>query len=232
LCVLGTSLPALLANIMVLIGLGRSLGVYRQTRVLAEYFESGFWFGLAALTFPPLIVMLPVIWVMVIYTRAFSWREFILPGIGFGSPFLYWLFWQYWVTGRVDAPLFRGYFSLAAKEPWASLQWSEKYFVAGLGIVMLMSLPRFIFSSDRASNKSKLVRANFLIASLGLGGAIALERILIYEYTPAILLAPLAFISGLWFSNYRYSLLSPFIFYMFLLSVILMLVHRAGVLPF
>ncbi|MDZ4750503.1 MAG: DUF6427 family protein [Flavobacteriales bacterium] len=228
-CLNSVSLPSLASNIFLLAGLFRCLQVYRQSRALGEYFQAGFWFGMASLTFPPLVVMLLSLWLMVLFTRAFNWREFVLPLLGFGVPFLYWVVWQYWFDSSFDFILFRGYFTLADHSPWESYTWSETYFFIATGTVLLLALPGFLFLGDRPSNKSRNLRVTFLLVVLGLIAAMGIERALIYEYTPSILIIPFSIMGGLWFSNYRYSLIAPFAFYFFLICLSLFTLHSNGV---
>ena len=47
------SVPVLLANVFVILGLNSHLKIFHQPRVLAEIFESAFWYGIAAVVFPP-----------------------------------------------------------------------------------------------------------------------------------------------------------------------------------
>jgi hypothetical protein len=223
-CLTMVSLPGLLANVFLIFGLYRGLAVHRQTRALGEYFETGFWFGMGALSCPPLVALLPTLWVMVLFTRAFNWRELLLPALGFLAPFLYWAAWQLWFQDRYDFVLFRGFYSLALESPYRHLSWGAGYFYISVLVILLLSYPGFFFLGDRASNKSRNLRFTFLWFSVGIFASFALGRILVYEFLPALLLLPLSIVGGLWFSNYRYSLLAPFAFYFFLIMLVLLAV--------
>ena len=83
LAIIQLSVPVLLANLFVLFGLNNHLKIFNQPRVLAEYFESGFWYGLGAVCFPPYLILVLGIWVGTAATRSFNWREYILPVIAF-----------------------------------------------------------------------------------------------------------------------------------------------------
>jgi hypothetical protein len=45
------------------------------------------------------------------------------------------------------------------------------------------------------------------------------------EYAPEVILIPITFVAGNWFTNYRYSLIAPFAFYALLISSALFVLH-------
>jgi hypothetical protein len=223
-CLTSVNLPALMGNVFLIFGLYRGLSVYRQARAQGEYFETGFWFGMGALSCPPLLVLMPTLWIMVLFTRAFRWREMLLPALGFCAPFVYWAAWQLWFQDRYDFVLFRGFFSLSLDSPFRNLSWGAGYFYISIATILLLAYPGFFFPGERASNKSRNLRFTFLWFSAGIFASFALGRVLVYEYIPALLLLPLSIVGGLWFSNYRYSLLAPFAFYFFVVTLVIMAV--------
>jgi hypothetical protein len=62
----------LIAGVLVLLGLDRQLRIFKQSRVLHLCFETGFWFGLAALFFPPFLTLLIGAWIALVFNRAFN----------------------------------------------------------------------------------------------------------------------------------------------------------------
>ncbi len=207
------SIPVLVANIFLLLGLNRHLKIFHQPRVLAEYFETGFWYGLAAVCFPPYLMLAAAIWVGSISTRAFHWREYLLPVIAFAVPFCYWFSWLYF-TDRVDAiVLFQKWVSFDSQSFFASWDKSAKTFGIVLILALLFAIPRYLFLSERSSNKAKTVRTIFFVVALALVGSYFLAYVLIWKWIVMSLLLPIAFLLSYWFSNYRVSFLAPFLFY-------------------
>lgn len=207
------SVPVLLANIFVLLGLNNHLKIFHQPRVLAEYFETGFWYGLAAVCFPPYIALAAAIWVGSMATRAFHWREYLLPIVSFGVPFCYWASWLYFNDDLEALVLFRKWVSFDSQSYFVSWDKSAKTFGILLILALLFAIPRYLFLSERSSNKAKTIRTIFFVVALAIVGSYFLSYILLWKWIVMSLMLPISFLLGYWFSNYRVSLVAPFFFY-------------------
>jgi len=73
----------LIASLFQLFRLENNLDARRHT------FNIGFLAGLAASFYPPVIVLLPVVWLMITRIRPFVFREMVLSTTGFAVPLLY-----------------------------------------------------------------------------------------------------------------------------------------------
>lgn len=215
-CLYQCSLPALLSSLFILLGLNRQLVVFRQTRVLSEYFECGFWYGMAAMFFPPFFALAAGMWITVLFTRAFNLREHLLPLIAFSIPFIYWLAWKYLNSEMDDLILFRRIISFDNNALISSLTWAERAFFLVTGIAFAMALPRYLFLVDRSSNKARSVKNVFSIMALSMILALFVGYLLVGNIIILSVLVPLTFIIGYWFTNYRYSLAAPLAFYVLL----------------
>lgn len=207
------SVPVLVANVFVLLGLNKHLKIFHQPRVLAEYFETGFWYGLAAVCFPPYLALAAAIWAGSIITRAFHWREYLLPMVAFAVPFGYWLSWLYFQDSMDGMVLFRKWVSFDRQSYFST--WDTSYWTFGaiaLGS-LLFALPRYLFLSERSSNKAKTIRTIFFVVAVALVVSYFAAYILIWQWVVMALLLPVAFLLGYWFANYRVSLVAPFFFY-------------------
>lgn len=229
--VMQLSLPALLANIFVLAGLNRQLQVFRQTRVLAEYFECGFWYGMAAVFFPPYIMLAVGLWITTIITRAFSWREHVLPLLAFSVPFLYWVVWKYWNNELNDLILFRKVFSYDARLFFGQFNWTQTSFMIVALAAMGLGLPRYLFLADRASNKARSVKQVFIFMAVAMILAMILGYLLVLKWILLAMLLPLTFIAGYWFTNYRYSLIAPLVFYVLCVCSTLVILNFYHLVP-
>jgi hypothetical protein len=229
-CLYQCSLPALLSALFMLMGLHRHLSVFRQTRVLSEYFESGFWYGMAAMFFPPFLALAAGMWVSILFTRAFNIREHILPLIAFSVPFLYWLVYKYWNNELHDLVLFRKIFTFDHEAIVARWTWFERIFFIITAIATVMALPRYLFLSDRSSNKARTVKNTLSIMVLSIAGAFGLAYLLVAKIIVLAALIPITFVVGYWFTNYRYSLAAPLVFYVLMAAASAMAMNHYGFL--
>lgn len=226
LCLIKINLAALTANVAVIVGINRLMEVFRQSNALSAYFKAAFWLGLGALAFPPYVMLLPGMMLSIVNTRTFNWREHTLTVIAFGTPFLYWLVWMFW-TDRLDALiLFRK--TISFNPPKGLLSWNDPYalgFAIVLGISFLLALRSFIFLSDRSSNQARNVKRIFLIMTLFILGSAGFALIFMDVFLPEVAILPVTFIIGNWFTNYRFSLFAPFMFYAILAAAAILGLH-------
>lgn len=207
------SIPALVANTFVMLGLNSQLKIFHQPRVLAEFFESGFWYGMAAVCFPPYLMLLVAIWSGTLLTRAFHWREYVLPAIAFAVPFAYWISWLYFRDTMGSMVLFRKWVSFDAQSFFANWDRPTRAFAFMTLLSVLFALPRYLFLSERSSNRAKMVRTIFFVVALTIVAAYFLGYSLMWKWIVMTLLLPVSFLLGYWFANYRVSLVAPFFFY-------------------
>lgn len=90
--------PILLSSLFLLLALRRLLALYRSDHALSIGFDSGFFLGTSILCFPPSAVILPLIWIVFIRTRAFNLREWMVPLTGIVAVAIY-TFSFYYVSG-------------------------------------------------------------------------------------------------------------------------------------
>jgi hypothetical protein len=234
LCGMGTILlqfspSVFLANLFLISGLDPLLSVYRQSKVISQYFKTGLGIGLAALIFPPYLGILPALWISVFYTRAFHWREHLLLLIGFGVPFLYWISFRYWNNELQGTILFHRIIGSDTAIQWLYSSWIPRIFSLSVIISFLFALPRYLFLSNRSSNKSKNVKSVFFIQSLGLIASLFLGFFLCGKWLIPGLVLPISVVAGYWYTNYRYSLVAPFAFYFLLVTSVMLCLGYLGI---
>lgn len=221
----------LLANLFLLAGLDPLLGVFRQGRVLSQYFKAGIWIGLASLIYPPYIATLPALWVSILFTRAFHWREHLVCLLGFSVPFLYWISLNYYDGNLSSIVMFHKIIGQNPGINWMKSGWINQVFSISIIISLLAALPAYLFFSQRNNNKSRNVKAVFFIITLGLLSSILVSYLFSGMWLVSGVILPVSFISGYWFTNYRYSLIAPFVFYFMLGACILLGFHFSGIIP-
>jgi hypothetical protein len=215
------SVPALAANLAVLVGVNVLLPVYRQPRALAEYFSAGFWFGLAALAFPPYFSLIAALTVSIIITRAFNWREHLLSILGFGSPFLYWVCWKFWWNDMGNLILFHSTVTYDDVPLIGAEVWVQRVFLSLIVITFILALTRYLFVSDRVNNKVRIMKMVFFVVALALLSSHAVSVQLCTQWLVAPIVIPVTFLGGYWYTNYRYSLIAPFMFYALVVCALL-----------
>lgn len=207
------NMALLLGNIFLLLATFYLLDVFRQSRVLDEYFRGGFWLGCAALAFPPYLSLFIGLTISIFFIRAFNLKEWLVSALAFFSPFLYWLVWKYWFNEMDFLFLFSRELSFNSLR-WINLfSHQELWFVAATVLLLVFSLPRFLFLSDRSSNKARSIRSTFLIISLAVVASLFIGKAFSGAWMPEVFLLPVSFVAGYWFTNYRFSLIAPFVFY-------------------
>jgi hypothetical protein len=109
--------------------------------------------------------------------------------------------------------LFRKWVSFDAQSFFAA--WNRPTIAFGFMTLLsvLFALPRYLFLSERSSNKAKTVRTIFFVVALSLVVAYFIGYTLLWKWIIMTLLLPVSFLLGYWFANYRVSLVAPFFFY-------------------
>jgi hypothetical protein len=165
------------------------------------------------------------LWVTTLVSRAFHWREHLLPVISFAVPFLYWMSWKYWNNDADNLVLFRKILTYDARVFFYEFNWVDGLLLAALAVTLLLALPRYLFLSDRASNKARSVKTVFLIMAVAMCLSMVLGYLLILKWILLVVLMPVTFIVGYWFTNYRYSLIAPFVFYFLCAACTMVVFH-------
>jgi hypothetical protein len=211
------SLSVLMANVLVLLGLERQLKIFKQTRVLHLCFETGFWFGLAGLLYPPFLTLIVGAWIALIFNRAFSLREHLLLFIAGTMPFLYWFVYLFCIGKTSDFVLFRIAASFNAPHWTDTWAWPGINLAIVVAVAVVIGIPRYLAPADRAGNRTKMVKSTFLIMAIAQCATLMIGFLAYRVWMLPSMLVACAILLGYWFANYRYSLLAPFVFYTLLI---------------
>ncbi len=179
----GWSIPILTGNLFLFISLIRLLKVFRQPRVLAEYFECGFWLGIASLSFMPFLLMLPLIFLAIIYTRTFNFREVFMPLVGALLPWVY-LFSIRFIIGNLQSEEIIDPAAIETSTSFSSPFIYGFLFLAGLQLIS--SLYTYINSYKRSTNRSKNTKSVYLIWSIG--ASVAIIPLALHSMVAALLI--------------------------------------------
>jgi len=228
-CLEEVSLPVLSANLFVVAGINQVLAVYRQHRAFSEYFKAGLYLGIAALLYPPFLVLGVGLWAAIAFTRSFQWREYILAALAFATPFVWWLTMLFLTDSLESAVLMHWkrdvtHFEMGSN---ALLLGRVGYFFSAAAFIL--GVPRFLFSRDRATNRARNLSGVFLVFTLFFLGALVVSVWTMGAWNFSALLVPFTILSSAWYANYRYSLLAPFVFYGWLGTLFALMLDVAGV---
>ncbi|MFM7770522.1 MAG: hypothetical protein ACKO8Q_08190, partial [Bacteroidota bacterium] len=175
--------------------------------------------------------LLPLLLVAITFTRAFSFREYILGMAGFCFPFIYTWSLQYLFMDNWEFYLFQIKLTLNSTEFYDSksyLQWCVFILFALSNLFIWQNLA---FSGDRSSNKNR--NSRWIIFFLSLTTAISAGWAYFLMGTLRVELLSLGTIFGLsyWYTNYRLSLFAPFLFYLTLLVSLWQMLEVSGIVP-
>jgi len=223
---LAPSNALLLANCFVIAGIDQVLRVYHQQRALSEYFLAGFFLGCAALIYPPMLILGLGLWLSISYSRSFRWREYAVSALAFVSPFVWWLAVREIAMSTQPAVLFYYRHDPEIWKWWGGqvTGWPTRIFLLLSMAALLIGLPRFMNPGGRVTNRVRNLSSVFVIFTLFSIGALAMEVAFTGHWALGVVLVPFSVFIGHWYTNYRYSLLAPFVFYFWLAALTVRLV--------
>ncbi|MCF8364498.1 MAG: DUF6427 family protein [Bacteroidales bacterium] len=83
-------------NLLLILALYIILKLYGEKESLSTLFDVGFLTGLATLFFFPAVAFLPFIVVSLLVFQMVRWREWLIPIVGFVTPFIFVTVWYFW----------------------------------------------------------------------------------------------------------------------------------------
>ncbi len=86
----------LLVNFLLILMLYVNMKLFGTIESLRSLFDMGFLVGLSSLLYFPSIAFLPFIFISLLVYQLFRWREWIVPIIGFFTPYLFIMVWYFW----------------------------------------------------------------------------------------------------------------------------------------
>jgi hypothetical protein len=131
-----------------------------------------------------------------------------------------------WTDRFDDLILFKK--TLSFNTPEGMPDWTNNYigsFAIVTGSSFLLALRSFIFLSDRSSNQARNVKRIFLLIALFALASTGFSFVYVGQLYPEVIILPATFVIGNWFTNYRYSLLAPIMFYVLLTTAALLIIH-------
>lgn len=156
------------ANTFLLVAFGRILTIYRQSNILPIVFDVGFLIGLAALFEPPLIILLPFVWMALSILRPFKWREWAIPLLGMIVPLIYAAVWAWWNS----ADLTQGFLVKAFSLNWEpifsnnqNLEWAASGF---FGLMLFVAVVLVVKTIPVNIKRTRNLKKVMLLLSFGM----------------------------------------------------------------
>ena len=160
--------PVWLAIFFLLFFLNKLLGLYQKERPYVVLFDAAFLLGMSVLIYPPTIFLFPLIYIANLIYNAVGWRNYIIPVLGFVSPFLIMACYLFFVD---LLPLYKEHYLriLSLSFTSISITISEGIFFVLLTILLLSSLKelaQWIALKSLRSRKAFVVFVSYLLFSL------------------------------------------------------------------
>jgi hypothetical protein len=213
--------PIVFANLFVLFGIRRLLATYRISSPTYMLYDSGLFISLAIFIFPPVIMLLPLIWVGLFRLRSFNLREWLLPVAGFLTPVVYAIAAFWWFGSMPDMlEFFEFDWSFGNDNPNRG---SAYTFFVVTAILTTLGIGHFISDMGVSTVHRKNSKAVFIwYAVFTLIVFAYAAGLAVNEYKLHLLFAPaIAIFMGVFFSGARRPWLLQIIMYVWLLLAVL-----------
>jgi hypothetical protein len=88
--------PVIIANFFVIFALGRMCSGFNQKAIFSEAFDAAMLIALASFFYFPSIIFYLFIFLNLVFTRPFVWREYVISLLGLLLPYLFLFTWYFW----------------------------------------------------------------------------------------------------------------------------------------
>lgn len=216
------NITSLLGQTTLLIALYFAFSVFRQKKIAHFLFIAALFIGLSSLLDDFNTSFIILLLFIAIWNRPLSYKDIALVFFGFITPLLYWFFWCWFDKSNLD-------FLLWSRNIFFQNQWSqEPSLTLILTFIFSLTLAALSLShkEDRQSNKTGQSKQYILILLTIAIIAVATQYFTNHHFKTqnVVSVAPTLLLSHYW-THYRTSLLSPFVFYIFLIVLVLQYFH-------
>lgn len=88
--------PSIISGFLLLIVLHYLFQAYTEEEAYGQIFNAGFLTGISSFIYFPSIFFIIFIWLTFIVFRLYKWREWLIPAIGVGIPYIFLLTYYFW----------------------------------------------------------------------------------------------------------------------------------------
>jgi len=206
---------SLLAHSFIILMLFQFFKLKQNIDGRVEAFNGGFFAGLAATFFPPLLISLPFVFIMILIIRPFYFREFLLNLIGFITPLLFAITFIWLNNSTID-------WQILSDKANAQIQTDFIVSIIVFGILLFLSIfslqARLQKSSIRLKKQIQIIWVLILLAILlGFLDFIFFKQIERFS----LLMIPLSILLSYSFYHKSYGIVATVIFYLTMLYSVL-----------
>lgn len=207
-----------LSNTVVLLVLYQLFRLYGTKNQFSISFGVGLLLGIAGLIYTPMFIYFILVWVFLAYTSTPSWRDFMVPLIGFCTPLVYYLVYKF-IFDDLSTLSINEYLNQTFIVSWESFNSSNWFFFIGLLIVLVLALFNLFVTSRSGVKTSRLLVMVLLMFILGLG-SLFLNR---YDFLATFLVIsiPVAIIIANFFQNMKKVWLAEILFLYLLVTMVM-----------
>jgi hypothetical protein len=95
--------PALISTFILLFVLHLLFQVYTEEEAYSQIFNAGFLVAISSFIYYPSVFFILFIWLTFIVFRLYKWREWLIPLIGAGIPYIFLLTYYFWTDSLIPA---------------------------------------------------------------------------------------------------------------------------------
>lgn len=182
--------PMIIANSFLLLAVHQLFNMYGAERVYSLAFNSGLLVAIAMLIYLPAVLFLPLLWVVLIYTKTPNWREFVISMVGFAVPVIFYLTY-YLITNQLTALLndTSNNHLIFLTEQFSASHFGRSFFYACI-TVGLLAVINLITNIDKNVVKIRKLLLMIMLMILLFGGSLFINS---FDYLATYLLVGLPF---------------------------------------
>ena len=208
-----------LSNTVVLLALHQLIRVYGTKNHFSILFSAGFLLGLAGLIYPPMFIYFILLWAFLVYTTTPSWRDFIVSFLGFCTPLVYFVVYEY-VFRDLAGFSITDYFNPTFDVSWVSFTLMNQLFLSGLLLILGAAILNLFVTIRKSGVKtSRFLVMILLMFILGLGSLLLNQVDLLATFL--VLSIPMSIILANLFQNMKKVWLAEMVFLYLLITLIL-----------
>jgi hypothetical protein len=209
----------ILINFFIILQFNTILRFYGRSEPFGVLFDAGLIAGISTLFFYPSIVFLLIIFYALITFRFFRWREWVIPVIGFLTPFLFaatWFFWFDQLTNKTQIWMDQFRFSLPVFPGLTPAEWLIPALFALLFIMGLVKI--FQRANESTVDIRKKYRVTFFLLLIAV--AIQFLPLIDIRLQGAVALVPLSVMLASYVSVVKTTLFVELIFSLIILVIL------------
>ena len=210
----------LISQFFIACGLQFGIQIFKQKRVFAFVFLAQIMFGTAMCLFPQNMGIMLMIPCTLLINRPANAKEILLSLFSFFFPLLYWISYAY--LNNIEN---EWYFFCSLSQPLNGAKWFESIAFWMTILSLLLSITSLFKKENRQTTKTQQAKSTLIILFICVLIGFIVCVIIKEPFTAFNMCIPYIMICGYYWTHYRVSLLSPIIFYSWLLIFILFGIH-------